>query len=100
MKKLITALLMAVAIAATAANYTVTWTGSAGATGYKVYSSTNGTTWKLERGVSGTSVTLSNIPLTVVSFAVSATNNVGSESLKAVADILLPVDGLRIIATE
>jgi hypothetical protein len=100
MKKLIILALTAVlALAAAGATYTLTWEASPGATGYKIYSSTNGVNFKLERSTANLTVTLSNVPLSVVTFGVSATNAV-AESSKATADILFPPGNVRIITVE
>ena len=99
----ITALLLLFAGAALAATYSLTWNASTSAdvTGYRVYSATNSAgPWKLEKvtgplGGSGTS--LPNVSDGVNFIGVTATNLSGSESDKAVGEILSPPTGLKII---
>lgn len=97
----ITALLLAAALSVAGGNVTLMWqpSQSTTVTGYRVYSTTNNVTgpWKFERGVSGLAATITNVPSNVKFFAVSATNNTGSESSKLIGEVLLPPDNLQII---
>lgn len=98
MKKLtIAAITALVALTSIAATFNLAWNTSPtpGVT-YRVYSSTNSVNWKFERTTTNLTVTLSNIPSSVIAFGVSATNQNG-ESGKATAEVIFAPMNLKIV---
>lgn len=97
MKLPIAGIISLLAVVALGATFRLDWEASQtpGVT-YRVYSSTNIVNWKLERTTTNLTVTLSNLPASVVAFGVSATNANG-ESTKATAEILFAPMNLRIV---
>jgi len=97
MKLPIAGIISLLAVASLAATYNLTFDPSPTPNvTYRVYSSTNGSTWKFERAITNTTVTLSNVPANVIAFGVSATNASG-ESIKATAEIIFAPTNLRIV---
>jgi len=100
MKKLFLSLTLLSAFAAAGATYILSWPPSPSAgVHYRIYSSTNGTTWKFERAVTNTlTTTLTNVPLNVVEFGITAADTNGSESSKAVGEVLFPPGSVGVVA--
>lgn len=99
MKKLpIAGIVSLLAIASMAATFNLTWDASPTPNVYyRVFSSTNGASWKLELVTTNTAIVISNVPQNVVFFGVAATNNNGSGSLMATGEAIFKVTNLKIV---